>query len=93
MQLGFETLLTFCAIYLLNFLFSLYMENFENDETSKKIKKTKEEINQQLNESAIDNENVNTDIKELAGKVKKVKIKSKDFLILYVFLTNCFGSI
>ena len=45
MQLGFETLLTFCAIYLLNFLFSLYMENFENDETSKKIKKTKEEIN------------------------------------------------
>ena len=69
------------------------MENFENDETSKKIKKTKEEINQQLNESAIDNENVNTDIKELAGKVKKVKIKSKDFLILYVFLINCFGSI
>ena len=92
MQLGFETLLTFCAIYLLNFLFSLYLENFENDETSKKIK-TKEEINQQLNESAIDNENVNTDIKELAGKVKKVKIKSKDFLILYVFLINCFGSI
>ena len=85
-------MLTFCAIYLLNFLFSLYLENFENDETSKKIK-TKEEINQQLNESAIDNENVNTDIKELAGKVKKVKIKSKDFLILYVFLTNCFGSI
>ena len=92
MQLGFETLLTFCAIYLLNFLFSLYLENFENDETSKKIK-TKEEINQQLNESAIDNENVNTDIKELAGKVKNVKIKSKDLLILSVFLINCFGSI
>ena len=85
-------MLTFCAIYLLNFLFSLYLENFENDETSKKIK-TKEEINQQLNESAIDNENVNTDIKELAGKVKNVKIKSKDLLILSVFLINCFGSI
>ena len=69
------------------------MKNFENDETSKKIKKTKEEINQQLNESVIDNENVNTDIKELAGKVKKVKIKSKDFLILNVFLISCFGSI
>ena len=38
---------------------------------SSKIKKTKEEIKQQLKESITSNENVSTDIEESARKCKK----------------------
>ena len=46
------------------------MKNFETEETSKKIKKTKEEIMKQLKELITSDENVNKDIK---GSVRKVK--------------------
>ena len=46
------------------------MKNFETEETSKKIKKTKEEIMKQLKELITSDENVNKDIKESVRKVK-----------------------
>ena len=47
------------------------MENLEFDKATKKIRKTKEEIKKQFDESIISDENENTDIEETASKVKK----------------------
>ena len=49
------------------------MKNFETEETSKKIKKTNEEIMKQPKESIMSDENVNKDIEESARKVKNSK--------------------
>ena len=46
------------------------MKNFETEETTKKIKKTKEEIMKQLKESIMSEENLRRDIKESTRKVK-----------------------
>ena len=46
------------------------MKNFEVDKTTNKIRKTKKEIEKQLEESMISDENVNKDIKESDSKVK-----------------------
>ena len=46
------------------------MKNFETEETTKKIKKTKEKIMKQIKESIMSEENVRRDIKESTRNVK-----------------------